>query len=1067
MKLLNFKSKLSKRLFWFFITPSFLFSLLIFIIYLGQDHVIQGHLDVMNKSHVGLIKIGDTHLAPFESFPDVSFKIDDVKIYESKKQGEHEILDVEDIYVNFNVWDVLTGNYNIKSLVIEEGFFNVILHKDGSTNIERALKTAQNVTDSSALNVHLKKVELLNLDIHKFDEATNVDVETFIFFAEGGFKTGEGLINAHIDTEFELSIFNDKDTTYVHNKHFEFHTDVTVNESTGLIVFKPSGITMEHGDFDLVGSLDTKNEMTIDLEVKGTKPNFDMLIAFAPEDLIPTLENYNNEGDIYFNAVIKGATSHGKQPFIDAVFGADEAFLENKAKGKKVDHLGFQGHFTNGDERSLKTMEFSLSGMSAQLEKGNFKGSVFVKNFEEPELDMELDADFNIDFLADFLNFDDIQDASGSVLIKMKFHDIIDLDNPEHALKDLNQAYFSEVKIDNLQLNSASLPAPLKNLDIHLVMNGKKAKVNQFEMLLGQSDLSIKGDVSNLPAIVHHTNIPVTAHLEIMSNVLDIAELTKFSEKDSLGVDERIEDLSVGFTFVSSAKAFTESEYLPKGEFFIDSLHAQLKHYPHELHDFHADVLIGDRDLEIIDFKGDIDKSDFHFNGLIHEYEFWMQPELNGDVDLDITLSSNLLKLEDIFSYQGENYVPEDYRHEEFDGLKLHVNSSMHYKDSHLHAIDVDLDKLTAKMHLHPMRFENFNGRFHYEDEHLMVQKFHGKIGQTEFVMDMNYYLGNNVEVRKRDNHFGLKANYINVDELTNFNLTANSNNDKDVVKTKSDVPEHAEAFNIYELPFTDMTFDVEVDHFIQHRIDLKDIKATARTTEQHYLYIDTLSMGMAGGFFAMSGYFNGSDPKHIYMKPNINITDCDIDKLLFKFENFGQDAVVSDNLHGKLSAHIEGKIRVYPDLVADLDQSEVHVDARVLNGRLVNYEPMLLMSDYFDDRHLTNLLFDTLENKIDITNGMLTIPNMTLASTIGHMEFSGTQTMDDEIEYYVRVPWSVIGKGARNKLFGVKNNKENEPLSTEIKEIDKSKKIRYLNLKISGTLDDYKIKTGKRKSKS
>ena len=67
-------------------------------------------------------------------------------------------------------------------------------------------------------------------------------------------------------------------------------------------------------------------------------------------------------------------------------------------------------------------------------------------------------------------------------------------------------------------------------------------------------------------------------------------------------------------SFNASAKDFTESAYLPRGEFFVDSLHAQLEHYPHELHDFHVDFLIDDKDLKIVDFTGYIDESDFHFN---------------------------------------------------------------------------------------------------------------------------------------------------------------------------------------------------------------------------------------------------------------------------------------------------------------------------------------------------------------------------------------------------------------------------------------------------------------------
>ena len=79
---------------------------------------------------------------------------------------------------------------------------------------------------------------------------------------------------------------------------------------------------------------------------------------------------------------------------------------------------------------------------------------------------------------------------------------------------------------------------------------------------------------------------------------------------------------SLGLSFTSSARAFTESPHLPLGEFFIDSLHAKLKHYPHELHDFHADILIDSSDIKIVDFTGEIDGSDMHIDGVVHDFGF-------------------------------------------------------------------------------------------------------------------------------------------------------------------------------------------------------------------------------------------------------------------------------------------------------------------------------------------------------------------------------------------------------------------------------------------------------------
>lgn len=1036
-----------------------LFGLALTTIYRHQDELVQNQIESLNQDYKGLISVADVHLAPFKNFPYVSLKIDSVKITESKAEDSPVILDVADIYVGFDLMDLLTGNIDIQTLLIENGFFNLVFHEDGTNNIQNALATNDESGSSDPLDIHLKRIKLVNLDIHKLNESSSTDIETYIYLAEGGFKSANGNINAHIDTEFELNVIQSGDTTYINHKQFEFHTDLSFNEESGVLDIEPSGITLEHSDFELEGRVDTKNDMDLDLSVKGTKSDFDMLIAFAPHDLIPVLERYENAGNIYFNAVIQGPSINGKQPFFDAHFGASEAFLENVMKGRRMDDLGFQGHLTNGEDRHMRTTEFSLTEMTARLENGNVLGSVMVKNFEEPDVDVQIKSNFELGFLVDFFQVDQIKNASGTVSTDIRFHDIVDLDNPELALRDLNQAYFMELILDQLKFESDLVPAPVNQLNAHLIMEGQEADLDHFNLHLGNSDLSIKGFLSDLPAVVHHTDKTVSAHLEIESKLIDVAELSGDVQSDSIGIDEQLEDLSVGFTFTSSARAFTESEFLPTGEFFVDSFHAQLKHYPHELHDFHADVLIDTADLKIVDFTGHIDDSDFHLDGLIHDFAFWFRPELNGDVDLDLSFESEMLKLEDVFSYKGENYVPKDYRHEEFDNLKIHANTSMHYKDSELHSIDVDLDKLTAKMRVHPLRFEDFNGRLHYEDDHVVIENFHGQLGKTNFDLNLNYYLGADESIKKRDNHIGLNANFVDFDELSNYNPPpAKIDTSEDSLE---DAAEHAEAFNLYTLPFTDMTLDVDVGHFIYHGLDLQDIHGRLRTTQDHFLHVDTIGMKVAGGTINMSGYFNGSDPDHIYLKPNLSIKNADIDRLMFKFESLGHDVELSENLHGTLTATVNGNIRVYPDLVPDLDQSEIHLDVEVLNGKLVNYEPMKLLSDYMGNKDLTNIRFDTITNHIDLTNGVLSIPSMDIESTLGHYEISGSHDLDHKLEYFLRIPWKTIREGARSKLFG---KKKIEEVDDQIVEKDPNKRISYLNLKIHGTLDNYKIGLGKKK---
>ncbi|MCI5058421.1 MAG: AsmA-like C-terminal region-containing protein [Flavobacteriales bacterium] len=1070
MKFRLFKKKKWAWLLGFLLVlPTLVFFLLLLIVYYNQDTFVQSQITSLNKDFKGHISVGKTHLLPFQDFPFISIQVDDVQIFEDKTTT-NPILVVEDIHVGFDLKDLLVGKFDVHSLLVENGFFNVVLHRDGSTNIENALGLRSDTSSSSgSLPIHLRNIELMNLDIHKLDQNTMLDIELFIYEAKGGFNSYDSLISSHVDTRFELNIIENGDTSFIKHKDFDFHTDLFINTASGLINIKPSSLSMEHGDFDIEGTLDTKNEMDLDLSIKGSKPNFDMFIAFAPEDVKPVLESYNNQGKIYFNSEIKGPTAHGKVPYVQVNFGASEAYVENKAVKRRIEDLGFEGYFTTGEEKSLQSMEFYLKNMHAKLEEGTFLGSVMIKNFEEPDVDITLKSNFNVDFLMDFVNFKDVEEASGSVELELRFHDIVDLEHPEKALNELNKAYYCEFQTENLRIQSDSFPAYLEKLNTHLIMNGKEAQLDQFDMILGNSDVSVTGYISDLPAIVHHTTVPVKAHFDIQSQKIDVAELTRYSERDSMGINELVEDLSVGLSFYASARAFTESKFLPEGEFFVDSLHAKLKGYAHELHDFNVDIITGKTDLKIVDFTGYIDESDFHFNGLVHDYEFWMKDELEGDTELDITLKSGLLRLEDIFSYQGINYMPEDYRHEELENLHIHAQTDLHFKKSQLHSFDVDLDKFDAKMHVHPMAFKNFHGRVHYEDEHILIENFHGEMGKTKFDADVHYYLGDDISTQKRDNFLKLNSNYIDFDQLFNFNLGAEKKteaNKQDSAYTTEDVESHAEAFNIYTIPFSNMKMHVDIDHFIYHHLDLQNINADLRTTPNHYLYIDTLEMGVAGGELNISGYFNGSDPEHIYFKPNLQIKNADIDKLLLKYENFGEDIELSQHLHGQLNANLHGNIRMYPDMIPDIDQSEIHMDLQILNGRLENYEPVQMLSDYFGDKDLTSIRFDTLSNHIDVSNGELNIPSMSIETSLGHYELSGKQDMNHDLEYYFRIPWSVIKLAARNKLFGDKKTDEGKDGADEILEVDPSKKVRYLNLKIHGNIDDYKVTMGKKSKK-
>ena len=1035
------------------LTPIVLFFTVLLIVYAKQDEIVKDLIETANKDFKGAIRIKGSHIAPFANFPYISIDIEGLEVFEEDDfNSKKRILHISDTYVGFEISGLMTGTYDVKSIRLSDGDIRLVKHLDGSLNILKAFETGlppEKVEEEFHLD--LKSIKLDKIDISKYNESNGMMVDAYVTKTTTSFKTTNKHLSIDIDSKFELSLIKNGDTTFIKHKHFEVDTELDLDELTQVLSITKTEVLLDGATFQFGGNVDFKDEANVDLYFKGNKQNFDLYLAMFPEELAESLKEFDNQGKLFFDARIKGKTMNGQQPQINAKFGCENGSFNNLKSKKKLEKIGFKGSFTNGSKRDLSTMRFELENFTAKPEAGTFKGKLSIENFDSPDIDMNLISDFDLDFLSKFLNTKELKGLSGRVILTMNFHDIIDFNNPEKSIERLNESYYSKLEIKKLKFKTSSYHLPLENLDLKVAMAGNEAKIEQFNLKIGKSDLSLIGTVSDLPAIIHHSADLVSTDLKIKSNYLDIKELTS-GDKNVKPFDEQIKNLRLSLKFLSSAKAISESKTLPLGEFFIEDLHAQMKHYPHELNNFHADLFIDENDFRVMDFSGMIDNSDFHFSGRLDNYNIWFDEKIKGDTRVEFDLTSKLLQFDNVFTYGGSRFVPEDYRHEEISNLKLHGITDLHF-DGALKSTDFQLTQFEGKMKVHPLKFEQFSGRVHLENEFLTVDQFKGKMGHSSVRLDMNYNLSKTKSPKA--NFIHVAGNRLDVDELLKYESPAvkKGNNTSKV--------NHDKVFSIYDFDFPIVHITTDIAQLNYHHHNFQQFKADIQSEGEHVIHIKKLAFDAAGGHMDIAGYLSGKDKKHIYFNPDIKLKNVDLDKLMVKFDNFGQDHVVSENLHGKLSGRITGKVHLHADLVPKMDDSEVIIDMIVLNGRLENYAPILALSDYFEDHKLKSVVFDTLKNTLTIKKSVMEIPTMTINTNLGFMEIHGKQKISDnmDMDYLIGVPWKMVSKAAGKKLF--KRSKSDESTAEEIQYRNENSKLVYVRM--SGDLENYSVKLAKK----
>lgn len=148
-----------------------------------------------------------------------------------------------------------------------------------------------------------------------------------------------------------------------------------------------------------------------------------------------------------------------------------------------------------------------------------------------------------------------------------------------------------------------------------------------------------------------------------------------------------------------------------------------------------------------------------------------------------------------------------------------------------------------------------------------------------------------------------------------------------------------------------------------------------------------------------------------------LNVTDIDINKAFKSFKNFGQDFIVSDNLHGNLT----GNMTMLSPLDASykISKKALVAEAHLLitDGKLANFGPAEKLSSYLDIDELKDISFFRLENDLYINNGNVSIPKMLINSSAVNFTVYGTHNFNNDYSYHVRLLLSeVLSRKARER---------------------------------------------------
>lgn len=158
-------------------------------------------------------------------------------------------------------------------------------------------------------------------------------------------------------------------------------------------------------------------------------------------------------------------------------------------------------------------------------------------------------------------------------------------------------------------------------------------------------------------------------------------------------------------------------------------------------------------------------------------------------------------------------------------------------------------------------------------------------------------------------------------------------------------------------------------------------------------------------------------------------LKNINVKKMFASLNNFGQATLLDKNISGYATASIDflgnWNKKLEPMLSTVVSSAKFNIE----KGELIDFKPLESLARFVDIQELKRIKFASLNSKIDIRNSTIYIPQTTIKNSVLNIDFNGTHTFNNDVDYHIRLLISdlLAKKRKDNNDFGpVENDPDN-----------------------------------------
>ena len=559
--------KLKKILIITGITLVSLFLILVLLIKIFEDDIKKYAVNQLNKNLNAPVNVDEIEFSIWSKFPYASLEFKNVTINDAYVGGTttDTLLHAKKIFLEFNVWDVVGGDYSVKEIEAEDAIVNIRINEDGQENfnIWKEDDSEEDEGDGK-FEFNLSKLHLERVDINYINETTEQDYSFYTsdLKMKGNFNQDEFILKGGSD--LFINHFVNENVNLVNQKDARLDVDLNIDSNSDTYTLTQGDLRIANLNFDITGAISAQDSGTVcNLDIVGDKIDVESMLTSFSKKVFENIEDYDSKGILDFKANIGGTITATQGPEITAAFHLENGTITQKSNNVSLQEVNLKGNYTNNNTHGID--ELILEELSVKLNEGKVHGNLAFEDFKNPKVNLDLKGNLDLKKVQQFAKIEAVDKLTGSLFFNTQINagvkNVARFNSKNIKINKISGA----LEVKNGLVEPAETEQIYKNINGKFVLRKNDAGIKGLSLSKGETTIKLDGAFKNLIPFILYENekLGIVANLEsdkidLKDFISDEEEVVTLAEETTSGIN--LPD-NINFNFQTKIKTLSYGKF--------------------------------------------------------------------------------------------------------------------------------------------------------------------------------------------------------------------------------------------------------------------------------------------------------------------------------------------------------------------------------------------------------------------------------------------------------------------------------------------------------------------------